>query len=432
MSVKRGVSVGGSVTSTSLEVTQSPFDIGVQQLERAAAAMDLDPNVLEILRRPQRVLSVYFPVRMDSGSVRVFHGIRSQYNNALGPYKGGTRYHPDVTVEEVMALSMWMTWKCAIAGLPYGGGKGGVVVNPKALSRGELERLSRGYFSAIAEIVGPHRDIPAPDVYTDSQVMAWFMDEYSKISGHNAYGVVTGKPLIVGGSLGRDTATARGLSLVVGEAMKKLGFDLGTASVAVQGYGNAGSYSHMFLERMGATVVAVSDSKGGILSNDGLKYSDVSAHKRKTGSVRDFSGCDNITNRELLELDVDVLVPAALENQITGKNAGRIGARLVAEAANGPTTPEADDILGGRGVEVIPDVLANAGGVTTSYLEWVQNLQSYYWTASEVDARLRDVMTAAFDRVWRSKEENEVDMRTGAYIYAIKRVAEAMKVRGWV
>jgi len=219
---------------------------------------------------------------------------------------------------------------------------------------------------------------------------------------------------------------------VVGEATKKLGFDLGTASVAVQGYGNAGSYSHMFLERMGATVVAVSDSKGGILSNDGLKYSDVSAHKRKTGSVRDFSGCDNITNRELLELDVDVLVPAALENQITGRNAGRIGARLVAEAANGPTTPEADDILGGRGVEVIPDVLANAGGVTTSYLEWVQNLQNYYWTAGEVDARLRDIMTAAFGRVWRSKEENEVDMRMGAHLYAIKRVAEAMKVRGWV
>ncbi len=411
---------------------RTAYDIAVEQLERAAKVIDLDENIIEILRKPRRVLTVNLPVRMDNGRIMVFQGFRSQHNNALGPYKGGIRYHPNVTLDEVKALSMWMTWKCAIVGIPFGGGKGGVTVDPKRLSRGELERLSRAYFSLIAEIVAPDRDIPAPDVYTDSQVMAWFMDEYSRTVGHNAFGVVTGKPLIIGGSLGRDTATARGLAFVVEEAAKKMKIDLHRATAAVQGYGNAGSYAHKFLDELGAKVVAISDSKGGICNGNGLRFQETDAHKKKTGTVLNFPGSKTMTNEELLESDVDILVPAALENQITAKNASKIRAKVVAEAANGPTTPEADDILFKNNVTVIPDVLANSGGVSVSYLEWVQNSQNLYWTAEEVDQRLRSVMQKAFGEVWDTTRKHNVDMRLGAYAYAINKVATAMKIRGWV
>lgn len=412
--------------------TRTQYDIAVEQLERAARVIDLDENIIEILRKPRRILSVNFPVRMDNGRIMVFQGFRSQHNNALGPYKGGVRYHPNVTVDEVKALSMWMTWKCAIAGIPYGGGKGGITVDPKKLSKTELEKLSRGYFSMIAEIVAPDRDIPAPDVYTDSQVMAWFMDEYSRMVGHNAFGIVTGKPILIGGSLGRDTATARGLAFVVEAAAKKMNIDLHQATASVQGYGNAGSFSHKFLDELGAKVVAVSDSKGGIHNPKGLKFQEVEAHKKKTGTVLNFPGSETITNEEVLEADVDILVPAALENQITAKNASKIKAEIVAEAANGPTTPEADDLLFKKGTTVIPDVLANSGGVSVSYLEWVQNLQNLYWTAEEVDQRLRSIMAKAFGEVWDTTHKYNVDMRLGAYAYAISKVSTAMKLRGWV
>lgn len=410
----------------------NPYDTAVKQLERAAKTMNLDQSAVEMLKYPRRVLTVAIPVKMDDGSVKVFTGFRSQHNDALGPFKGGVRYHPNVTMDEVKALSMWMTWKCAVAGLPYGGAKGGVVVDPHKLSSGELERLSRGYFQAISTIVGPYQDIPAPDVYTNPQIMAWFMDEYSRIRGFNNFGVVTGKPIVVGGSLGRDTATARGLSFVVEEAASKLNIKLKEATVAVQGYGNAGMYVHRFLEELGAKVVAVSDSKGGIYSSSGLKYSEVSKHKSETGSVVNFKGAKNITNEELLEAEVDILVPAALENQITDRNASKIRASLVVEAANGPTTPEADDILWREGVTVVPDVLSNSGGVTVSYFEWVQNLQNYYWTAEQVDAALKQKMVAAFNEVWTTSKKYSVDMRQGAYIYAIGKVVDAMRQRGWL
>jgi glutamate dehydrogenase/leucine dehydrogenase len=417
---------------TEKAVVYNPYETAVQQLERVAKVMKLDKSVVEILKYPKRVLTVSIPVKMDDGSIRVFTGYRSQHNDALGPFKGGVRYHPNVTIDEVKALSMWMTWKCAVAGIPLGGGKGGIVVDPHKLSAGELERLSRGYFAAISGIVGPYQDIPAPDVYTNSQTMAWFMDEYSRVKGYNNFGVVTGKPLSVGGSLGRDTATARGLSFVVEEASKKLKIEMGKATVAIQGYGNAGMYSHKFIEELGAKVVAVSDSKGGVYKADGIDFKKMETHKQKTGSVSGFPGAKEITNEQLLEWDVDILVPAALENQITSGNASKIKARLVVEAANGPTTPEADDVLKDEGVTVVPDVLANSGGVTVSYFEWVQNLQNYYWTAEEVDAALKKKMAAAFKEVWDTSQKYKVDMRQGAYIYAIDKVVNGMKARGWV
>ena len=413
---------------------KNPYEIAVEQLERAAKLIDLDKNILERLKRPDRVLVVNFPVKMDDGSIKVFTGFRSQHNNALGPYKGGVRYHPNVTMEEVMALSMWMTWKCAVAGLPYGGGKGGVIVDPTALSKGELERLSRAYFRAIAPIIGPLVDIPGPDVFTDSQTMAWFMDEYSKLVGYNAFGVVTAKPIEIGGSLGRETSTSRGLFFAVVEAAKKLNIDLKKATIAIQGYGKVGSYTHMYLDDIGANVIAVSDIKGGIMSvnNKPLKFKDVIAFSKKTGSVIGFPGTKQISNEELLELDVDILIPAAIENQITEKNASKIKAKLIVEGANGPTTPEADDILFKNGVTVVPDILANSGGVIVSYFEWVQNLMNYYWSAEEVDQKLKNIIINAFNRVWEATKKYNVDMRRGAYAYAITRVATAMKLRGWV
>jgi glutamate dehydrogenase len=416
----------------SMGMQKTQYDMALEQFQKAADIMKLDANVQEILRKPRRILSINFPVKMDDGRILLYQGFRSQHNNALGPYKGGIRFHPNVTIDEVKALSMWMTWKCATAGIPFGGAKGGVTVNPKQLSRSELERLSRSFFSLISEIVGPFRDIPAPDVYTDSQTMAWFMDEYSKNERNNPFAVVTGKPLIIGGSLGRDTATSRGLALSVEEAARHLKMDLKKSTCAVQGFGNVGSYAHMFLEEAGVKIVAVSDSKGGAYTKTGLSYNDVSAYKKKTGQIVNMPGTEPITNEELLELDVDILVPAALEDVITEKNASKIKAKLVAEGANGPTAPEADEILFKRAVTVIPDILANSGGVSTSYLEWVQNLQHLYWTAEEVDQRLKTIMKKAFTEVYKTSQEENVDMRTGAYIYAIGKVTDAMKIRGWV
>ena len=411
---------------------KTQYDIAVEQFQRAANVMKLDADVQEILRKPRRILSINFPVKMDDGRILLYQGFRCQHNNALGPYKGGIRFHPNVTIEEVKALSMWMTWKCAVAGVPFGGAKGGVTVNPKQLSRDELERLSRSFFSIISEIVGPYRDIPAPDVYTDSQTMAWFMDEYSKFEKNNAFAVVTGKPIIIGGSLGRDAATGRGVAVTIEEAARHLKMDLKKSTCAIQGFGNVGSWTHQFLEEAGVKIVAVSDSRGGVYKKTGLWFNDVAAYKKKTGSIINLPEAENITNEELLELDVDILVPAALEDVITEKNARSIKAKLVAEGANGPTTPEADDILFKNDITMIPDILANSGGVSTSYLEWVQNLQHLYWSAEEVDQRLKAIMTKAFAEVWRTTQEHNLDMRTGAYIYAIAKVRDAMKIRGWV
>ena len=416
----------------SLGMQKTQYDIAVEQFQRAANVMKLDADVQEILRKPRRILSVNFPVKMDDGRILLYQGFRCQHNNALGPYKGGIRFHPNVTIEEVKALSMWMTWKCAVAGVPFGGAKGGVTVNPKQLSHDELERLSRSFFSMISEIVGPYRDIPAPDVYTDSQTMAWFMDEYSKFEKNNAFAVVTGKPIIIGGSLGRDAATGRGVAVTIEEAARHLKMDLKKSTCAIQGFGNVGSWAHQFLEEAGVKIVAVSDSRGGVYKKTGLWFNDVAAYKKKTGSIINLPEAENITNEELLELDVDILVPAALEDVITEKNARSIKAKLVAEGANGPTTPEADDILFKNGITMIPDILANSGGVSTSYLEWVQNLQHLYWSAEEVDQRLKVIMTKAFAEVWRTTQEHNLDMRTGAYIYAIGKVRDAMKIRGWV
>lgn len=413
-------------------MSENPYKMAVAQLEKCAKIMNLDPNVLEYLRYPKRVLSVFVPVRMDNGTVKIFKGFRSQHNDALGPFKGGIRYHPNVTMEEVMALSIWMTWKCSVSNLPYGGGKGGVICNPKEMSVGEIERLSRGYFAAIAGIVGPDRDIPAGDVNTSAREMAWFMDEYSKLKGYNVPGTVTGKPLPLGGSEGRVEATGKGVSIAGREAAKKLGIELRKADVVVQGIGNVGFYSAKFMQELGCRILAVSDSKGGIYSTNGINLDHAVAYKEKNGSLAGFPGAKAITNEELLELKCDILIPAALENQITSKNADRIKARMVLEGANGPTTPEADEILHEMGTMVVPDILANAGGVSVSYFEWVQNLQNYYWTKAEVNERLDRLLVAAFNTVYDTYLKYKVDMRMAAYIRAISRVAEAMKARGWV
>jgi glutamate dehydrogenase (NAD(P)+) len=411
----------------------NPFKIAQEQLDRAAKIMGLDPQIHQFLREPMRVLEVTIPVKMDDGTTKVFKGFRVQYNDAKGPTKGGIRYHPQETLDTVKALAAWMTWKTAVVDLPYGGAKGGIICDPKNMSKGELERLSRGYIRAIAKFIGPERDIPAPDVYTTPEIMAWMMDEYSKIVGYNAPGVITGKPIEVGGSLGRGDATARGGMYVLREAAKKIKLDLSKATVAIQGFGNAGQYAHKLVTEMfGSKIVAVSDSKGGIYNPDGLKFEEVLNHKEKTGSVINFPGAKNITNAELLELNVDVLIPAALENQITEKNADNIKAKIVLELANGPTTPEADIILYKKGILDLPDFLANAGGVTVSYFEWVQNINGYYWTAEEVYEKLDKKMTKAFWDVMETQEKYKVCPRTAAYIVSIKRVADAVKARGWV
>ena len=412
---------------------QNTFEIAQKQVDACTEILKLEPDLRAILRVPMRELWVSLPVRMDDGSIRVFQGFRVQYNDARGPTKGGIRFHPDETIDTVRALAAWMTWKCALLDLPLGGAKGGVICNPKEMSQRELERLSRAYIQAIYQFIGPDKDIPAPDVYTNPQVMAWMMDEYSKIAGRNQFGVITGKPLCLGGSAGRGDATARGGMYTIREAANVCGIDLGKATVAVQGYGNAGYYAaQLCKELFGCKVVAVSDTKGGIFSKEGLEPETVREHKAKTTSVIHLPNVKHISNEELLELEVDILIPAALENVITEKNAPNVKAKIVAELANGPTTPEADDILYKNDVYVIPDFLCNAGGVTVSYFEMVQNFYMCCWDEKEVHGRLEKKMTAAYRSMLNASKEYSINMRQAVYVQAVKRVAEAMKLRGWV
>lgn len=414
----------------------NPFKIAQSQLDDAAKIMELEPSVHELLRWPLREFHVTLPVKMDDGTTKIFHGFRVQYNDARGPTKGGLRFHPDETIDTVRALAAWMTWKTAVVDIPLGGGKGGIICNPKEMSTGELERLSRAYVRAIGHYIGEETDIPAPDVYTTPQIMAWMMDEYSVMRGYNVPGVITGKPLSLGGSAGRGDATARGGMYCIREAAKILGIDLAKATVAIQGYGNAGQFAHQLITDMfGSKVVAVSDSKGGVHCANGLDYGTVTAWKRDHGTVATFQSqdpCQSIAGEELLELDVDILIPAALENQIGDWNAQNIKAKIVAELANGPTTPQADMILYQNGVYVIPDFLCNAGGVTVSYFEQVQNAYDFYWEVDEVYDKLDKKMTAAFLAVHATAQEYKVHNRMGAYIVSVARVAEAMRLRGWV
>jgi len=412
---------------------QNPFEIAQKQLDACAEIIRLDPNAHAILHVPMRELHVSLPVRMDDGSVRVFQGFRVQYNDARGPTKGGIRFHPDETIDTVRALAALMTWKCALLDLPLGGAKGGVICDPKQMSKGELERLSRAYIQGEYQFIGPDKDIPAPDVYTNPQVMAWMMDEYSKIAGKNQFGVITGKPLSMGGSAGRGDATARGGWYTVREAAKECGVALKDATVAIQGYGNAGYGAACLAKALfGSRIVAISDSKGGIFSKEGLGPEAVGEHKAETTSVINFPDTKPISNEELLGLEVDILMPAALESVITEKNAPSIKAKILAELANGPTTPEADDILYKNGVHVIPDFLCNAGGVTVSYFEMVQNFYMYYWEEKEVHERLDRKMTIAYHSVLDASKKYNVNMRQAAYVVAVERVVEAMKLRGWV
>ena len=406
------------------------WQVAQHQFDLAAEMLDLDPGLRSVLREPRRELTVHFPVHMDDGSVEVFTGYRVQHNLTRGPAKGGIRYHQDVTLDEVKALAMWMTWKCAVVGIPYGGGKGGVSVDPKQLSQKELEGLSRRYFTEISVLIGPERDIPAPDVNTTPQIMAWFMDTYSMHAGHTVPGVVTGKPISLGGSEGRNEATARGCVFTVVDAAAYLGIDLKTTTTAVQGFGNAGAIAARLMAAEGSKVIAVSDTRGGITNADGLDVNRVLAWKKEHGSVVGFPGSTTITNGELLELPCDILIPAAYENQITAQNAANVKARIVAEAANGPTTPEADKILARNGVFMIPDILCNAGGVTVSYFEWVQDLNRDHWSEAVVNGKLKEIMDRSFGEVLAMAKLQEVDMRTAAYLVAVKRVADATALRG--
>jgi glutamate dehydrogenase (NAD(P)+) len=404
-------------------VAQSQFDLAAEKLE-------LDDGMRRVLRVPQRELTVNFPVTMDDGTVQVFTGHRVQHNVSRGPAKGGIRYHQDVSLDEVRALAMWMSWKCACVNIPYGGGKGGVVVDPKRLSQREVEGLTRRFTTEISPLIGPDRDIPAPDVNTNAQTMAWIMDTYSMHHGYTIAGVVTGKPIAVGGSLGRNEATARGAVFTLQQWSKLTGQPLAGARVSIQGYGNAGSIAATLLRDEGATIVAVSDSSGGIHNPTGLDPAKVGAWKQEHGTVVGFPGSDDVSNQEILEVDCEILVPAALENQITKANAANVRAKVVAEAANGPTTPEADEILHERGVFLIPDILCNAGGVTVSYFEWVQDMQSFFWTEARINESLREIMDRAFEAVYEMSRRHEVDMRTAAYMVAVARVAEATTLRG--
>ena len=420
-------------TALKTQMAPNPFEVAQRQLDEAAEVLQLDPAVHELLRWPLRELHVTLPVRMDDGSTKIFHGFRVQYNDSRGPTKGGIRYHPDETIDTVRALAAWMTWKCAVVDIPLGGGKGGIICNPKVMSQGELERLSRAYIRQVGRILGLEKDVPAPDVYTNPQIMAWMADEFSFMKGYNEFGVITGKPLALGGSAGRGDATARGGIYCLREAGKVLGLDLKGATTAIQGYGNAGAFGHKLgVELLGLKVVAVSDSKGGIHNPKGLDYKAVLAHKEKTGSVVGFPGAEKITNEALLELDVTVLMPSALESVITASNASRIKAKITVELANGPTTPEADKILYDNGVYVLADFLCNAGGVTVSYFEMVQNAYDYYWTEELVHERLDAKMTSAFHAVHQAAQSHKVHNRLAAYLVAVSRVAEAVKLRGWV
>ncbi|MFP3132678.1 MAG: Glu/Leu/Phe/Val dehydrogenase [Nitrososphaeria archaeon] len=405
--------------------------MALQQLKKAADLLNLEEDIREILSHPQREVQVSLPVRMDNGKIKVFIGYRVQHNNARGPYKGGIRYHPNVSLDEVRALAMWMTWKTAVLDLPLGGAKGGIVCDPKTLSQGEIERLTRRYAYAISGIIGPYEDVPAPDVYTGPQHMAWIMDTYSILKGHLEPGVITGKPVEVGGSLGRNDSTSRGVAIVVAEAARKLNINIKGATVAIQGFGNVGSNAAIIMAKeYGMKVVAVSDSKGGIYNKNGLNVDKVLAEKEKSGTVTTYKDAEKITNDELLTLDVDVLVPAALEQVITKDNAEKIKAKIIGEGANGPTTPEADEILYQKGTMVIPDILANSGGVTVSYFEWVQNLERLQWPLEQVNKMLEQKMVKAFNDVYEASKKYKTDMRTAALTVAVSRVSQAIKLRG--
>ncbi|TET57822.1 Glu/Leu/Phe/Val dehydrogenase [Candidatus Bathyarchaeota archaeon] len=408
-----------------------PLDVALEQLKIAAEMLNLDPGVHAFLKRPKRTLTVSVPVKMDDDQVQIFWGCRVQHIDARGPYKGGIRYHPCVNLDEVKALAMWMTWKCAVVDIPYGGAKGGVCCNPKKMSQTELEHLTRRYTNMLLDFIGPHKDVPAPDVYTNPQIMAWLMDTYSRFKGYSVPECVTGKPIIVGGSEGRNEATSRGVLISIREAARRVGMKMKGATMAVQGYGNVGGNAAKIAHNMGVKVVGVSDSRGGIYSPKGLDPAKVWEHKMKTGSVLGFkSAVKEITNPELLELECDILVPAALENQITKTNAGSIKAKIVGEAANGPTTPDADKILREKKVFLIPDILANAGGVTVSYFEWVQNLTREHWTLEEVNRKLENVMVKSFKDVYDAMVKEEVDMRTSALLLGVGRVAKAIETLG--
>ncbi|MHA1650728.1 MAG: Glu/Leu/Phe/Val family dehydrogenase [Candidatus Helarchaeota archaeon] len=411
---------------------ENPYQNALKQLEIAAKQINLEPWIHEILKHCMQISVVSLPIKMDDGTVKVFTGYRAQHSTALGPSKGGIRYSPDVTMDEIKALSMWMTWKCAVAELPYGGAKGGIVCDPKKLSRGELERLTRRYTYAIINMLGPKKDVPAPDINTDKQVMAWIMDSYSIGVGETTLGVVTGKPISIGGSQGRECATGRGLSYVAREICKKLGVALGPeTTVAIQGYGNVGSVVGVILgQEMGCKIVGVSDIMGGVYNPNGIDPLLLKKHKNETGSVVGFPGTQDITNEELLALDCDILVPAAVENQITKKNARNVRAKLIIEGANGPTTTEADAILEKEGIIVVPDILANSGGVIVSYFEWVQDLYSYFWDIDRVNQELERHIVKAFHKVYNLAQEKDVSLRTAAYMLAVGRIAEAIRVRG--
>ena len=406
------------------------WEVAQQQFDLAADRLGLDPGMRLVLREPRREFTCHFPVHMDDGSVQVFTGYRVQHNLGRGPAKGGIRYHQDVSLDEVKALAMWMTWKCAVVGIPYGGGKGGVIVDPKQLSKKELEGLTRRFFTEIEVLVGPEKDIPAPDVNTNAQIMAWMMDTYSMHAGYTVPGVVTGKPISLGGSEGRNEATARGCVYTIVEAARHLGMDLTNCRVAVQGFGNAGSIAARLIGEEGSTVVAVSDSTGGIHNPAGLDIAKVVGWKAEHGTVQGFPGAKDISNAQVLEVDCDILIPAALENQITSHNASNIKARLIAEAANGPTTPDADETLFKNGKFLIPDILCNAGGVTVSYFEWVQDLNRDHWSETVVNAKLKEIMVKAFSETLEVAVRDQVNMRTAAYLLAVKRVADAMELRG--
>ena len=408
-----------------------PWANAQRQFDNAAAILNLSPGLRAVLREVRRELLVRFPVKMDDGSLRVFEGYRVQHNTTRGPAKGGIRFHPDTSLEEVKALSMWMTWKCALMNIPYGGAKGGVVVDPRELSHRELERLSRRFASEISLLIGPDSDIPAPDVNTNAEVMAWMMDTISMEAGYSIPAVVTGKPLEIGGSEGRPSATGRGVTIVAMDICKRLQRDPAATTVAVQGFGNVGSVSAELMAERGFHICAVSDVSGGVYNPAGLDMVALQQHRATTGAVGGFAGARPVSNSELLELPVDVLVPAALENQITARNAGKVKAKLVAEAANGPTTPEADEILHKNGVHVIPDFLCNAGGVTVSYFEMVQNFYMYYWEAEDVYKRLDKKMTTAYHAVLNTSKKYNINMRQAAYVVAVERVVDAMKLRGW-
>jgi glutamate dehydrogenase len=416
-------------TLESVTPTPNPYEAALQQLDLAAEKLGLDPAIHEVLRHPQRILIVNIPVHMDDGSVHVFTGYRSQYNDTLGPTKGGIRYHPNVTLDEVIALSAWMTFKTAVVGLPLGGGKGGIRCNPKEMSLGELERLTRGYTREMVRFIGPQMDVPAPDVYTDSQTMAWIMDEYVECTGTYCPGVVTGKPVGIGGSKGREDATSLGLVYTVIEAVQQLGIPLNETRVVVQGFGNVGFNAARILHEQSCKIIAVSDSKGGIFNPDGLDPIKVKEHKKNTRSVIGYNDTFPLSNHDLLELDCDILIPAALENVITAENASRIKAKIIAEGANGPTTPEADEILHERNIFLIPDILANAGGVTVSYFEMVQDQINYFWTEEEVRSKLKHIMQSAFHDVLVLSKEHNVPMRVASYLLALQRIGYAMQTR---